>query len=117
MAATGKEAEFFNGIKNNDSFENASPTLIVSKNADGTYEHTLPGNIPLISAQITTALGYAPIGTNTSMTGLTTGALITINTDTAKFNVSAGTGFILNGNIAVPTVTPITIVASTANVM
>ncbi len=117
MASNGEESEFYYGIKNNASIVNASPTLIVSKNADGTYEHTLPGSIPLTSAQITTALGYAPIGANTSMTGLTQGALITINTDTAKFNVSAGTGFIVNGNIAVPTVTPITINASTANVI
>lgn len=117
MASNGKEAEFHEGIKNNASIVNASPTLIVSKNVDGTYEHTLPGSIPLTSSQITTALGYAPIGTNTSMTGLTEGALITINTDTAKFNVSAGTGFIINGNLAVPTVTPVTINASTANII
>jgi hypothetical protein len=117
MASNGEESEFYYGIKNNASIANATPTLIVTKDSDGTYEHTLPGNIPLTSPQITTALGYVPIGANSSMTGLTTGGLITINTNAAKFNISAGTGFIVNGNIAVPTVLPVTIIASTANVV
>ena len=40
MASNGKEAEFHEGVKNNASIANATPTLIVTKNADGTYEHS-----------------------------------------------------------------------------
>jgi hypothetical protein len=52
MASNGEESEFFYGIKNNASIENATPTLIVTKNADGTYEHATVANIPLSAASI-----------------------------------------------------------------
>jgi hypothetical protein len=52
MASNGEESEFFYGIKNNASVANATPTLIVTKNADGTYEHATVANIPLSSAAI-----------------------------------------------------------------
>jgi hypothetical protein len=52
MASNGEESEFFYGIKNNASIANATPTLIVTKHTDGTYEHATVENIPLSAASI-----------------------------------------------------------------
>ena len=52
MASNGEESEFYYGLKNNASIANATPTLIVTKNADGTYEHATVANIPLSAASI-----------------------------------------------------------------
>jgi hypothetical protein len=65
MASNGKEAEFHEGVKNNASIANATPTLIVTKNADGTYEHATVANIPLSSAAIAALALKAPINNPT----------------------------------------------------
>ena len=52
MASNGEESEFFYGIKNNASIANTTPTLIVTKNVDGTYEHASTQDVPLSSASI-----------------------------------------------------------------
>ena len=110
MASNGEESEFFYGIKNNASIVNASPTLIVSKNADGTYEHTLPGSIPLTNSQINTGLGFTAandaqvvkVTTNQIIAGVKTFSsdIIVANSLTAGRgggNLSTNTAF---GNLA-----------------
>jgi hypothetical protein len=61
MASNGEESEFFYGIKNNASLANNTPTLIVTKDADGTYEHATIQDIPLSSAAIAALELKAPI--------------------------------------------------------
>ena len=65
MASNGKEAEFHEGIKNNGSIANATPTLIVTKDADGTFEHATVADIPLSSASIAALALKAPINNPT----------------------------------------------------
>jgi hypothetical protein len=65
MASNGKEAEFHDGVKNNASAANATPTLIVTKDADGTYEHATVANIPLSAASIAALALKAPINNPT----------------------------------------------------
>jgi hypothetical protein len=65
MASNGKEAEFHEGVKNNASTANAMPTLIVTKNSDGTYEHATVADIPLSSAAIAALALKAPINNPT----------------------------------------------------
>ena len=61
MASNGEESEFYYGIKNNASIANTTPTLIVTKDADGTYEHATIANIPLSSAAIAALALKAPV--------------------------------------------------------
>jgi hypothetical protein len=61
MASNGEESEFYYGIKNNASIANATPTLIVTKNTDGTYEHATVANIPLSAASIAALALKAPV--------------------------------------------------------
>jgi hypothetical protein len=65
MASNGEESEFYYGIKNNASIANTTPTLIVTKNVDGTYEHATVANIPLSSAAIAALALKAPISNPT----------------------------------------------------
>jgi hypothetical protein len=60
-----------------------------------------------------------PVTALSVMSGLSQGGVLSINTNTAKFNVSAGFGYIVNGhtNPDVPIKTRVTIAASTANVL
>lgn len=60
-----------------------------------------------------------PVTALSVMSGLSQGGVLSINTDTAKFNVSAGFGYIVNGhtNPDVPIKTRVPIAASTANVI
>tara|TARA_R110000823_G_scaffold54017_1_gene132716 strand:- start:302 stop:2257 length:1956 start_codon:yes stop_codon:yes gene_type:complete len=60
-----------------------------------------------------------PVTALSVMSGLSEGGVLSINTNTAKFNVSAGFGYIVNGhtNPDVPIKTRVTIAESTANVI
>ncbi len=60
-----------------------------------------------------------PVTALSVMSGLSQGGVLSINTNTAKFNVSAGFGYIVNGhtNPDVPIKTRVAIAASTANVL
>jgi hypothetical protein len=60
-----------------------------------------------------------PVTTLSIMSGLSQGGVMTINTDTAKFNVTAGFGYIVNGhtNPDVPIKTRVAFAGSTANVI
>jgi hypothetical protein len=69
MASNGEESEFYYGIKNNASLANTTPTLIVTKDADGTYEHATVANIPLSSAAIA-ALALKANLANPTFTGI-----------------------------------------------
>jgi hypothetical protein len=92
MASNGEESEFYYGIKNNASIANATPTLIVTKNADGTYEHATVANIPLSSAAISALALKAPIASPT----FTTSATVQAEAPIYVFKNLAGTiiGFI-----------------------
>jgi hypothetical protein len=60
-----------------------------------------------------------PVTTLSIMSGLSQGGVMTINTDTAKFDVTAGFGYIVNGhtNPDVPIKTRVAFAGSTANVI
>jgi hypothetical protein len=60
-----------------------------------------------------------PVTALSVMSGLSQGGVLSINTDTAKFDVSAGFGYIVNGhtNPDVPIKNRVPIAASTANVL
>jgi hypothetical protein len=63
--------------------------------------------------------GQIDLFNQSSSTGLAQGAKMTINTDTAKFDVAAGFGYIVNGasNVLVPTSTKVTWTAKIANTL
>jgi hypothetical protein len=71
MASNGEESEFYYGIKNNASIANATPTVIVTKDADGTYEHATVANIPLSAAAISALALKAPIASPTFTDSIT----------------------------------------------
>jgi hypothetical protein len=94
MASNGEESEFYYGIKNNASIANATPTLIVTKDSDGTYEHATVANIPLSSAAIAALALKAPIESPT----FTTAAAVKGSTPLYQFLNSGGflIGYILH---------------------